>query len=68
VATILVLRRPSPTVTLLGMRDHLIPQQPGGLVPLHDFTLPDADGGELSFDAAFRAERNALLFFYRGHW
>tara|TARA_B100000965_G_scaffold330154_1_gene293817 strand:+ start:564 stop:671 length:108 start_codon:yes stop_codon:yes gene_type:complete len=33
-----------------------------------DFTLPTAEGGELSFDAAYRREHNALLFFYRGYW
>ncbi len=39
-----------------------------GCMPLHDFTLPDADGGELTFDAAYRESHNALLFFYRGSW
>jgi peroxiredoxin len=37
-------------------------------MPLHDFTLPDADGGELTFDGSYREGTNALLFFYRGHW
>ena len=33
-----------------------------------DFTLPDADGAPLCFDADYRSRRNALLFFYRGYW
>ncbi len=37
-------------------------------MPLHDFTLPADDGATFSFDAAYRATKNALLFFYRGHW
>jgi hypothetical protein len=37
-------------------------------VPVRDFTLPTDDGGMFSFDAQYRAERNALLFFYRGSW
>jgi hypothetical protein len=33
-----------------------------------DFTLPDEEGKEFAFDAAYRATKNALLVFYRGHW
>ena len=33
-----------------------------------DFALPNAAGGELSFDASYRSTHNALLFFYRGYW
>lgn len=39
-----------------------------GAVPVHDFTLPADDGSTFSFHAEYRAEKNALLFFYRGHW
>jgi peroxiredoxin len=39
-----------------------------GLMPLHDFTLPDADGGDFTFDADVRKARDSLLFFYRGSW
>ncbi len=37
-------------------------------MPVHDFKLPDADGGELNYDADYRKDRNVLLFWYRGHW
>ena len=39
-----------------------------GSMALHDFTLPDADGGERTFDVAYRESHDALLFFYRGWW
>jgi hypothetical protein len=38
------------------------------LPPAIDFALPDHDGREFVFDAAYRARKNALLVFYRGHW
>ncbi len=37
-------------------------------MPPTDFTLPDADDKPFAFDAAYRAEKNAILFFYRGWW
>lgn len=37
-------------------------------MPLHDFELPTDTGDPFRFDADFRARKNALLFFYRGHW
>ena len=37
-------------------------------MPLVDFTLKTADGDALTFDAAYRASQNTLLFFYRGYW
>ena len=37
-------------------------------MPLHDFELPAHDGSAFSFDADYRAKKNALLFFYRGYW
>ncbi|MDC3379269.1 peroxiredoxin family protein [Planctomycetota bacterium] len=33
-----------------------------------DFTLPDEQGGQFSFDADSRGKKNALLSFYRGYW
>ena len=33
-----------------------------------DFTLKDADDRDFTFDAAYRAKKNAVLEFYRGHW
>jgi hypothetical protein len=35
---------------------------------LHDFKLPNADGGEVAYDAEYRLDRNVLLFWYRGYW
>ena len=37
-------------------------------MPLHDFTLPADDGTTFAFDPDYRKAKNALLFFYRGHW
>ncbi len=37
-------------------------------MPAHDFTLADDAGGSFVFDAALRARRRTLLFFYRGYW
>ena len=38
------------------------------LPPTIDFTLTDDEGRPFAFDAAYRAHKNALLVFYRGHW
>lgn len=38
------------------------------LVEPIDFTLRDDSGQTFTFDRAYRARKNALLVFYRGHW
>lgn len=38
------------------------------LPPAIDFTLPDEQGQPFAFDPRYRARKNALLVFYRGHW
>ncbi len=36
--------------------------------PPVDFTLPDDQGRPFVYDAEFRARRNSVLVWYRGHW
>ncbi len=38
------------------------------LIPPVDFTLPDDEGRPFVYDAEFRARRNSVLIWYRGHW
>ena len=36
--------------------------------PPVNFTLPDDQGRPFVYDAEFRARRNSVLVWYRGHW
>jgi hypothetical protein len=35
---------------------------------VHDFLLPTESKETLSFDQAFRAQSNSMLYFFRGWW